>query len=176
MNDTMDGIKVAALGPLGLLPTWLIGLFIFAIGGWLAYLRLPYLTQGVRCEGVVVEFDERPIFRPNDGKFVKKYFPVVAYTVDGARHKYQFEDGETTRSYELGDKVSLIVLPDRPDEATVASFASIWLAPSLFLSVGTAVLLFAAVVGMAPRTSKGDLFKEAQYLWNVQRNMSSGNG
>ena len=62
--------------------------------------------------------------------------PVVEYVFDGRRRTYRSTFGTNPPAWKPGDDVTLLVRPDAPDDATIDSFLTLWLFPSLCAAFG----------------------------------------
>ena len=103
--------------------------------GWIGG-RLALLENGARTEGVVISLDRsRGSSRANH--------PVVRfYTAAGREVVFHGSIGSNPPAYRIGEEVSVVYLPDRPDVAEIDNFLELWL---LTLIVGLLGLVFSGL-------------------------------
>lgn len=77
----------------------------------------------LRTEGEVVAFA-----RGKD-QLAHQVYPVVRYRVRGKDYEVRGHISSSPPSYSLGDVVSVLYRPDRPDDGLIDSFSERWLLP-----------------------------------------------
>jgi Protein of unknown function (DUF3592) len=112
----------------------LIGLGFLAGSGLFLALNLNYFLYGQRTEGVVVRLATKGSRRG------AAYAPVVAYTVNGEQYRMEGSIASGVPSYQSGDRVAVLYLPDDPEEATIADFTQLYLFPSILGGLGLVVV------------------------------------
>jgi hypothetical protein len=142
----------------------LFGIGALGLAGFLAYLNLPYLTDGVHAEGVVVDVVERPARRG------KTYHPVVRFHDGDETLTFKSNVGTGTNSYQIGETVPVLYLPDEPDKATIDKFSHLWLGPILLGCVGLFGLLVSLMGSLQSRIpSQRQLYRQALYGWKPEQ-------
>ena len=72
--------------------------------------------------------------------------PVVEFeTADGRTIRFASRAGSNPSMYKRGDSVGVLYDPARPEAAKVDSFLALWLGPTIFIGVGSALALFSSV-------------------------------
>jgi hypothetical protein len=108
---------------------WL-GVLFLGIGALLLGFQFPYLTRGIRVEGVVVDVRERMNRRGYT------YHPVVCYQAGKRTVKINGRVGSGVNPYHIGQKVSVIYLPEEPEAGIIGDFVQMFLFPAIFGAVG----------------------------------------
>ena len=93
-----------------------------------------FLARAHQAPGTVVELRE---VRDNEGSSMWK--PVVAFVAGNGR-KVRFADSVSSRpaAYDVGDTVTVLYLPDDPDDAHIRGFSSLWLGVAVLGGLGLA--------------------------------------
>lgn len=102
--------------------------FVFLVIGSLAGTGCYYLIQstldlmevGVKTEGTVVELEES--VSRSDGKTSRVWYPIFQYHVSGRSLEHRGSTGSNPPSYQVGDKVELIVDPKDPKSFMINDF------------------------------------------------------
>jgi hypothetical protein len=105
-----------------------------------------FLRRAVSATGEVVSLQTVP---PTDAQELPTYRPTVVFTVPpGQRVRFQSIAHSYPAEHAVGTKVPVLYDPERPQDARIASFTSLWLLPCIlgglgltFASVGAAILL-----------------------------------
>ena len=112
----------------------------FTVSGIRRLRRTRKFVKGAStAPGVVVDFAVRRVQR------TKFNFPVVKYeTADG--RVVQFESPTATKpGPKIGDEVTVLYDPLRPEEAQIKSVMMLWFLPGMFVAVGLPSLVFGAL-------------------------------
>jgi hypothetical protein len=90
------------------------GLIFAGIAAFMFYQQYTLEKNGIQAEGVVVDLIEST---DSDGT---TYAPVVAFKTEGGRN-FEFHSNfySSPPAYEVGQKVTVLYPPDRPDEAQI---------------------------------------------------------
>ena len=105
-----------------------------------------FLGRAAAAKGEVVALEEEP---PTDAQELPTYRPVVTFTVGPTQRKVRFKSMAHSNppQYKVGDAVPVLYDPDRPDDARIRSFTSLWLLALIlgglgfvFTALGTALL------------------------------------
>jgi hypothetical protein len=114
---------------------------LFLIGAAFAYSHArAFVTRAVRAEGTVVELVDR------GGSSGTTYAPVFLFTdAADAKHKVYSSLSSYPPAYEVGEKVTILYDPDKPQKAKIEGFFSLWLVPFILAAIGGLDCLFAAV-------------------------------
>jgi hypothetical protein len=118
------------------------------VTGWSSWTDL---ASAERADGAVVELvrvKSPQAQSPKKGQAISKgpaYAPVVEYQVGGQTYRIQGHVAASPPAYSVGDRVQVLVPPERPAEGRIESFSEQWLVPA---ALGGGGLLF-GVVGLA---------------------------
>jgi hypothetical protein len=115
-----------------------IGLFV-AAARYLTRTR-TFLGKSAEAIGEVVALEEEPATEPGDPC---TYRPVVSFPIDSTRRvRFKSMAHSNPPEYEVGESVRVLYDPDRPGEARIRSFTSLWLPPTVLGGLG---LIFTAL-------------------------------
>ncbi len=122
---------------IGELVIFLVGLTFLLAGFWLFFRTLAFLGVAKQTTGNVVDVEERVSEDPDTvGRVQEYYYAIIEFTTaDGAtvRAKSQIGHGRPPR---IGDTVSILYDPRRPEDIREATFTGTWLFPSLTIGIG----------------------------------------
>ena len=105
-----------------------------ALGVWQVARSLARLRRSRPAPGTVVRLE--PLNTEGGGTLA----PVVRFTdPDGAEREFKSDVASNPPDYQVGDPVTVLVPPGRPEDAVIRSFWSVW---------GLAVVFF--VIGLVP--------------------------
>jgi hypothetical protein len=93
-----------------------------------------FLARAQQASGTVVELLE---VRDNEGS--SSWKPVVSFKAGNGR-EVRFADSVSSRpaGYDVGEGVLVLYLPDRPEEAHIKGFSSLWLGTAVLGGLGLA--------------------------------------
>lgn len=106
-----------------------IGLICVVAAAWTWAAEFSFGRKAVRAEGRVVDLQARGKRRPI-------FAPVVEFRIDGRVVRFISPSGSRPPSYEVGERVDVLHLPDRPEEAVIDSFVERYLLPLGVLFAG----------------------------------------
>lgn len=112
-----------------------IGALILAGGFALGLGSLRHVLHGERADGEVIE-----LVREGD-----MYAPVVRFRLPGGELQTVKDLGSGAPEFAVGDRVTILYTPGRPDIFHIATFERLWLSPILLTLFGGFWLLFGAV-------------------------------
>ena len=106
------------------------------IGGLVSGARTrAFLEKAIETRGEIVAFEEGP---PAEAGAPATYRPVISYVpASGQRVRFKPMVYSNPQSFEVGERVVVLYEPDRPDEARIRSFSSLWLSSLMLLGLGT---------------------------------------
>jgi hypothetical protein len=116
-----------------LLPLSTVILIVLSI--WFTYTSYKFSTSGEEVQGTVVRLESST----SDGSTT--YSPVYSYTVDGKKYEYESVNSSNPPAHEVGEVVTLLYDPERPDKARVNSFFELWLLPIIMCPVSFMMLI-----------------------------------
>ncbi len=130
-----------------------IGL-IFIVTGIFIY--NSYNSKTKKCTepvtATVVEINEKRERRMSDEdlnpEYIKYYYPVFEYSYNGKDYKIESKDGEKPSSYEVNEKVDLLVNPNNPSEFIVKGSKGYLFLTVLFLFFGAASIISGIIVSI----------------------------
>jgi len=116
------------LGPL----LSVIGVGLVVLGIYLGKERAVFLDNATSTIGEVVKLNSRS----TDDGYV--YYPVVRFTVpqSGRDVTFEHDSGSRPPSYRVGERVTVLYLPDRPDRAIIDAGIMNWFGSGLSLLMG----------------------------------------
>ncbi len=80
------------------------------------------------------------------------YHPLFEYaTADGRTFRVRSNHGSNPPGYEVGESVPVLYSPEKPDEAVIHSFGSLYFAPLVLAIMGAAQFLLGAFLSYAGR-------------------------
>lgn len=126
-----------------IVPAFLLGLVSLGIAGFMLFIYLPYLNDGVETYGVVVGFKTSMGRQGKWGRYRESYHPVVEYLND---RQLVGSTGSASPEYRVGEAVTVIYLPSDPDSAVLGSFAEVRRPPIIFGVLGLFAIMGAIVV------------------------------
>lgn len=116
-----------------------IGLGLLAGAAFWAVKTRSFVAQAEVAPGTVVALNRTTSGDSN------AYYPVVDFvTPQGRRVEIHSSYGSSPPAYSVGEKVEVLYLPDRPEEAKIRGILSLWGGAIILGGVG---LVFAAVGG-----------------------------
>lgn len=97
-----------------------------------------FLGKAHRAPGEVVRIAiEYPHTTDRRGRSTgPSYCPVVRFTTAGEKTVEFTGLGAGEPDYEVGDEVTVLYLPDRPEKGKIASFQELWLGPVVLVIMG----------------------------------------
>ena len=116
------------------------GLFIQTVSALLARRSLRRIRWGGVAKGTVVSNDE---IRDTTGRGGAKtfYLPVVEYTDSNGNHVRFTSDSGGGAPISRGTTVRVLYNPERPQEASIANFMTLWFFPIVIAILGLPFLL-----------------------------------
>jgi hypothetical protein len=99
-----------------------------------------FLGKSAEAIGEVIALEEEPATEPGDPR---TYRPVVSFPIDSTRRvRFKSVAHSNPPEYEVGDSVRVLYDPDRPGDARIRSFTSLWLPLTVLGGLG---LIFTAL-------------------------------
>ncbi|MGQ0835150.1 MAG: DUF3592 domain-containing protein [Gammaproteobacteria bacterium] len=92
-----------------------------------------FLARAAETVGQVVALDEEPLMEAGDPH---TYRPIVSFQVAGTPIRFESMAHSNPPEYEIGASVRVLYDRDRPSEARIRSFVSLWLLPMILGSLG----------------------------------------
>ena len=116
------------LGPL----LSVVGVGLVVLGLYLGKQRAVFLDSAMSTTGEVVKLNSRS----TDDGYV--YYPVVRFTAPqtGRSVTFEHESGSRPPSYRVGEQVTVLYLPDRPERAIIDGGIMNWFGSGLSLLLG----------------------------------------
>ena len=124
--------------------TWII---LLIIGVWYGYTSWRFSSEGSEVDATVIALNESS---DSDGT---TYSPVFEYQVGGKTYQYESVNSSNPPTHHVGERTTLLVMPDDPEKARENSFWEMWLLPAIMCPVSglVAVISIALNIGMAFR-------------------------
>jgi hypothetical protein len=111
------------------------------IGGFVSVGRTrAFLRKAIETSGEVVDLLEEPPYESGESP---TYRPVVSYVLPSSRRiRFQSMVHSNPPEYAIGESVAILYEPDRPHEARIRSFTSLWLLGIILVGLG---MIFSAL-------------------------------
>ncbi|MBR0725359.1 DUF3592 domain-containing protein [Bradyrhizobium manausense] len=119
----------------------LLGLGLFDLGRTIAFLARAEQTEA-RFAGAIARSGGN-----HGGTFLYPTFQFV--TRDGRAMTVTSPSGSTAQPYADGERVGIAYDPQRPEDARLLSFLTLWIAPTLLCAAGLLLLAGAVLVRLA---------------------------
>ncbi len=132
----------------------LIGLGLLAGGIYFAVGQAKLMISGREAPGVVVELERGT--SSSGGR--PGFFPIVAFEPEPGREiTFRHRTGGAETRYRIGDRVTVVYLPEAPEEALIAEGIMNALLPLLLLVIGPGMILLAlrGIAGARARLRAG---------------------
>lgn len=114
------------------------------IGAFLSYDDTNSFLEGaIRADGVIVKNLERKDVDTKSHRKSVTYFPVIHFvTPKGERIEFNSLVGSNPPRYSVGQRISVLYLPDNPYEARINDSFSIWGFTAIVGAIGGAFFIF----------------------------------
>lgn len=116
----------------------LIGSVFLMVGVGFGWSSCSLLGVAERTEGTVIRLAGNG---PRRGTA-----PVVEFFLDGNRREFQSWLSTSPPQFNVGDKVTVLYDPNDPQRASIESFVTLWLFPTIFGGIGAVMLVAAGVI------------------------------
>jgi hypothetical protein len=127
------------------------GLFLVAVASYVLVAALRLRASAQRAEGTVVRLVK--IERSDsEGDPILSIHPVVAFPTQAGQVQFQGRFGTNRSAFSVGDKVTVLYYPDKPQDAQIKGFAQQFLLPLILFGTGSMVILVGSLVLVASRT------------------------
>jgi hypothetical protein len=123
-----------------------LGPTLLASGIFLFFRQRARIARSISAEGVVIELVQRrargefiSVKTEHGVKLEKKYLyrPLVRFrTQDGRTIKFTPSIAMRPAPYQVGDRISVLYEPDRPNQAQINRFVYLWFYVIMFISFG----------------------------------------
>jgi hypothetical protein len=127
-----------------------ISVLLLAISAFSAYNAVQTQAREEPAPGKVVEMVMRSSRDSETGQIKEYFYPVVEFAVPGqAPRTVQIGEGSWPPAYAVGDQVTVLYHPQRPNNARIQSFSSnllLWLLPGITGLVGLAFAIASLAV------------------------------
>lgn len=118
--------------------TWII---LLVIGVWYGYVSWQYASRGDEVPATVIALADH--YSSDSGT---TYSPVFEYRVGGQTYTYESVNSSDPPTHEVGERTTLLVMPDDPERARENSFWELWLLPVIMCPVAGIVALVSIVL------------------------------
>lgn len=117
----------------------------FFVGLYEAYQNNQAIKNFTHTEGTVVGNSYTTTYE--DGNAVGSYLPQVEFTTtNGKNIRFTDQIGSLPPDYEIGSKVQIIYQPANPTNARIHSLKRLWLAPTIFMTVGLLPMIIGLII------------------------------
>ena len=135
------------------------GLLLLMAVAWLGVAAVCYhfanrfASRAIACQGTVVQMNSR-----NSDNGNVTFYPEFTFTDSSGRLRTSTSSSSSNPpQYSVGDKISLLYDPQKPQDVRINSFAGLWLLPTIFAGIGGVIilpaLLFLLIVPIIVRRS-----------------------
>lgn len=122
---------------------FVIGSIFILISSVLIINKILFLSKACSAEGTVI-YMKTSKGHDNGTTFT----PVVQFKLtDGENITFTSSVGSNPPQFKIGDSVKVLFSPDKPDNAEINSFVSLWLLQIIFLFIGI-VFLIISIIGL----------------------------
>ena len=134
-----------------LLIAWGMGIIALGLGAYQYWETAEAVQNGKYVEGTVIELVDTnaPLGQQlpagkKPSSITASYVPRIRYQLAGITYRITGKDSSTFARYNVGDKVRIRYLEDRPDDGRIDSFTENWLGAIIALVLGTVLTLGAS--------------------------------
>ncbi|NTW69756.1 MAG: DUF3592 domain-containing protein [Chlorobiaceae bacterium] len=114
-----------------------------------------FMSQAIKTEGTVVRLAESWSGGSTVSHNSSIYRPVVRFRDrNGLQHEFISSSGSNPPSYLEGEKVELLYLPDKPENAQINEFVSLWAGSIILGGLGTLFLFVGGGIFFVPMLKK----------------------
>jgi len=132
----------------------IVGLIFMSVGGILLSVVVYFVISNYQFEqravpvmGKIIDY-ESYLSKNDNGGSTTMYTPIFQYTFNGKEYTYKSSTSSSSRGYEIGESVEVLVDPDEPLSVLIHSFWDEWFLSILLGIMGT---MFAGMGYMAYR-------------------------
>lgn len=129
---------------------------VFAIGVAVLIFGIFQLLKGIKLSksGIKMEADIIDVRKRRDNSTDSEgyssttdmYYPVYSYTYKGQEYSKESNVGVSNpRKYQVGGKMSVVFMEDKPEKSEVKGFFGLWIMPIILLLVGISLLIYAFI-------------------------------
>lgn len=113
-----------------------IGMVMLLVVGYLIYSHQQFEKNAKVVKATLTAYQSYDS-RDDDGSTTTMFTPVFEYEFKGTKHTYVSNSSSSSKDYEIGEKVDMMVNPDDPKDVLVDSFMGKWFLPLLLGIMGT---------------------------------------
>jgi hypothetical protein len=113
-----------------------IGIVMLLVVAYLIYSHQQFEKNAKVVKATVTEYQSYNS-RDDDGSTTTMFTPVFEYEFKGTKHTYVSNTSSSSKDYEIGEKVDMMVNPDDPQDVLIDSFMGKWFLPLLLGFMGT---------------------------------------
>lgn len=112
-----------------------IGMVMLAIVCYLIYSHQQFENRAKVVKATLTTYQSYNS-RDNDGSSTTMYTPVFEYEFKGITHTHVSNTSSSSKDYEIGERVDMMVNPDAPQDVLIDSFMGKWFLPMLLGVMG----------------------------------------
>ena len=116
----------------------IIGILLSVWGLWLYNRKKRWIASCGKAKGLIVSIETKREHK-SDGRISHTNYPIVEFEFGGKTIRFQNEVGGTNYT-EVGKEVEIYFRPNKPQDAKINSFMSIWLLELVVLIIGLGFL------------------------------------
>jgi hypothetical protein len=120
------------------------------VSAWYLYSSWTFYSKGIEVQGTVIRLESS-----SSSEGGTTYSPVFSYTVDSKQYEYESVNSSNPPSNEVGDVVTLLYDPNRPEKARQNSFWELWLLPIILCPASIFMLALSIFIPLLVRVMPG---------------------
>jgi hypothetical protein len=113
-----------------------IGVIMLLVVFYLIYSHQQFEKNAKVVKATITEYQSYES-RDDNGNTTVMFTPVFEYEFKGTKHTYVSTTSSSSRDYEIGQKVDMLVNPDDPQDVLINSFMGKWFLPLLLGIMGS---------------------------------------
>ena len=113
-----------------------IGVIMLVVTIWIYNRQQQFYNRAIPVQGTVISYTQYES-DGDDGGSTTMYTPMFEYSYNGQTYTQPGEVSSSSRSYDIGEPVEIMVDPDNPSDMMVDSFMERWFVVLLLGFLGT---------------------------------------
>jgi len=134
----------------------LIGIVLLFVAFLIYQSRTDFIKNSIFTKGKVIAVVEgSSSFDSESGQNSFSYFPVVEFIdSSGDTIRFRSNTGRNPPEFKVGESANIRFLAATPEKAKIDSFASMWIFPVIFASIGLPFFLLGVIFSLIPFLNK----------------------
>ena len=114
-----------------------LGGIMLAVVAYLAFSNYKFEQRAQPVKGKVVDYQSYQSANSKGGGYTTMYTPSFEYPFQGKPYRYKSSTSSSSKEYEIGEAVEVLVDPLEPETPLINTFWEKWFLPVLLGSLGT---------------------------------------